>query len=52
MTVYKDEKSFSAHVVILEMQGEEAKARFDYQSPQEQAAIRALLKLLIPCSEF
>ena len=46
ITLYKDELSFSAHALLLEVEGDEVTASFQFESPQEEAAIRDFLKLL------
>ena len=46
ITLYRNDKSFSAHASILEVEGDEATAVFDFQSAQEQASVREFIKAL------
>lgn len=48
ITLYRNDKSFSAHASILEVEGDEATAVFDFQSLKEQASIREFIKALTP----
>lgn len=46
ITLYLDNRAFSAHAVIVEVHDEEAAVGFEYQSPQEETGIREFIKLL------
>ncbi|MGI4828109.1 MAG: PilZ domain-containing protein [Janthinobacterium lividum] len=51
ITLYRNDQSFCAHAMILEVHENEATARFQFQSLQEENAIREFIRLLAP-SEF
>lgn len=51
ITLYLNGKSYSANAVILETQGEETIAKFEFRSDHEREAIREILKLLGPPPE-
>lgn len=46
ITLYKNDRSFSAHAVLLEVHDDEATVRFQFQSQEEEAAIREFIHLL------
>lgn len=48
ITLYRDDQSFSAHAKILEVHENEATASFQFQSQQEETAIRDFIRLLAP----
>jgi hypothetical protein len=46
LTLYKDERRFQAHVVVLSFRNDEARIKFRFQSRDEILAIRDLVYLL------
>ena len=46
MTLYTEDMSFSAHALILDANADEATARFQFHSPQEESAIRDFIRRL------
>lgn len=48
ITLYRNDKSFSAHASILESEEDEVTAVFDFQSAKEEASIREFIKALTP----
>ena len=51
ITLYREDKSFSAHAQILEVQGDEVTARFQFSTQEEEVAIREFIHLLRSGSE-
>ena len=48
ITLYQGDQSFCAHATILEVHENEATAMFQFQSQQEESAIREFIHLLAP----
>lgn len=46
ITLYRDNRSFSAKALVLEVDENEVTARFEFQSQQEESAIREFIRLL------
>lgn len=46
ITLYRDNKSFSSHAIILTVLGDEVTAGFQFYSQQEETAVREFIKIL------